>query len=167
MNAEGLGPGRKIRYVDMDRHFDGHRWCDKDENGRLKDFRDAAYMFLPFSDDIKIDPNTGTPTPGRDNDDGALFPRGVASGDDCDFDNDDWESIWLCAFTGVERENINADLYPGLASSWLNERSLTTYAKISVFKSFHPKSVVHSLIRADIKSKWLEWQKEGPCPCVP
>ncbi|KAF2114469.1 SGNH hydrolase-type esterase domain-containing protein [Lophiotrema nucula] len=165
VNGESLG-GRKIRYLDIDQHFEGYRFCDKDPTtGVIKPFEDS-FMFLPLKKDILLDPNSGTPIPGRDTDDGALFSRDLAS-DDCDFDNDDDDSLWLCVTDGLTKENLNADLYPELAAGWNDERGLKDWAKVKFNKAFHPKSIVHTNTYLDIQSKWWEWQREGPCPCEP
>ncbi|KAF2438288.1 carbohydrate esterase family 3 protein [Karstenula rhodostoma CBS 690.94] len=174
-------PGAKVRFVDMDPLYEGYRFCDKDENGRIKSFQDSGF-FLAFANDMLADPNTGMPIVGpRDPNDGPKF--GDLSKPSCDAE---WDSLelnqkWYCMF--ARHTEFNCDLYPQLCQDSKRDleglerrqthpgdlaNQVANKAMKSGMKAFHPKSFIHMAGAALVQNQYRSWQQDndGNCPCT-
>ncbi|KAL1599455.1 Glucan endo-1,3-alpha-glucosidase agn1 [Paraconiothyrium brasiliense] len=174
--VKGEFPRSKIRFVDIDPLLEGHRWCDKDENGQLKTFGDA-WMFLPEGRDIVVDPSTGIPTVSpRDPDTGG--PTWGEASWDCSIEPLDMEEeqSWYCALKAAEDSgDFDCDAYPEYCGETskrdVQTRQLggiTEAPKYHTMKGFHPKSVVHIKAAEYVQLNYNDWQLDPDgCPCAP
>ena len=154
-------PHKRVKFVDMDPLFDGHRFCDKGSDGLILPL-DDVYFFVPYADDIT---ETGHElTPRDDNGAKVDLTKRDAAGSECEswsgYFTDLWDCVWSQAVAQAGSEDpvdvkVDGEKYPDIAG-----RSLSFITKNGLYKAMHPKSVVHQQLAKLIMSDWQAWGQE-------
>ncbi|KAL1610853.1 Glucan endo-1,3-alpha-glucosidase agn1 [Paraconiothyrium brasiliense] len=156
--VQALYPFKRVKFVDMEPLFDGHRFCDKGDDGKLLDLEDV-YFFVPYADDIT---ETGHELNPRDSDGTKVdLTKRDAAGSECESWTGYFADLWDCAWAQAVAQTgsddpvdvkVNGEKYPDIAG-----RSLSFITKNGLYKAMHPKSIVHQKLAKLIMSEWKVW----------
>ncbi|KAL2782956.1 SGNH hydrolase-type esterase domain-containing protein [Aspergillus keveii] len=143
-------PNKYVRFYDIDPQFEGHRFCDVDEQGNERphpDWKKEAWFLTVAGSDMQPD---GTVVPVNDNhhpDSVDLRTIDVSTCPEPDLNADAY--TFACLFARQIQEN------PDFEFVGEGDGADLIMPMLESDKAFHPKAIAHSQTVAGIKRDWL------------
>ncbi|ETN41282.1 uncharacterized protein HMPREF1541_03217 [Cyphellophora europaea CBS 101466] len=156
---DNQGVRKRIRYIDIDTLFEGHRFCEPTEGDDIANVG-GAWFFLPWGRDIQPD---GTSIDPRDP---ANDPPADHTRRDEAFCEDPYTEL-ECAFAQAVEENpdagVNGAIYPRdlmqELKDWADDKK--EMLKTKFMKAFHPRTIGYAAVKDEIISQHAFWASES------